>query len=212
MVRVGRWCGSHWARISSQAPRSCIREHVSLPTRVPQGFRPSSAGAHVLSLKAVPRAPCCWSHPVPWNALYPLDVGSAMTATTIPESHRDLLEADIAILATIGSDMRPQLSAVWFLLDDDAIRLSLNTSRQKVRNLRANPAINLFILDRDAPTRYLEIRGDAEVVDDSDYALADRVGQKYGADLRTFDGADSHRVAVTIRPTRGNAVDMAAGG
>ncbi len=135
-----------------------------------------------------------------------------MTVTTIPESHRDLLESDVAVLATIGSDMRPQLSAVWFLADDDAIRLSLNTSRQKVRNLRANPAMNLFILDRSAPTRYLEIRGDADLLDDPGYALADRVGQKYGADLRTFDAADSHRVAVTIRPTRVNAVDMAAGG
>jgi PPOX class probable F420-dependent enzyme len=134
-----------------------------------------------------------------------------MTVNTIPESHRDLLESDVAVLATIGSDSRPQLSAVWFLADDDGIRLSLNTSRQKVRNLRANPAVNLFILDRVAPTRYLEIRGDADVVDDSAYALADRVGQKYGADLRTFDGANPHRVAVTIRPTRVNAVDMTAG-
>lgn len=130
---------------------------------------------------------------------------------TIPESHRDLLESDVAVLATIGSDRRPQLSAIWFLADDDGIRLSLNTSRQKVRNLRANPAVNLFILDRVAPTRYLEIRGDAEVADDSAYALADRVGQKYGADLRTFDGANPHRVAVTIRPTRVNAVDMTVG-
>jgi len=72
--------------------------------------------------------------------LFALDVASAMTVNTIPESHRDLLESDVAVLATIGSDSRPQLSAVWFLADDDGIRLSLNTSRQKVRNLRANPA------------------------------------------------------------------------
>ena len=31
-----------------------------------------------------------------------------------PEWHRDLLEAQVARLATIGPDGRPQLSAVWF--------------------------------------------------------------------------------------------------
>jgi PPOX class probable F420-dependent enzyme len=130
--------------------------------------------------------------------------------TTIPKSHRDLLESDTAVLATVGADGRPQLSAVWFLADGDQIRVSLNTSRQKVKNLRANPAVNLFILDGSAPTRYLEIRGDAELTDDPDYAFADRVGQKYGADLKAFDGENPHRVVVTLRPVRVNAVDMLA--
>jgi PPOX class probable F420-dependent enzyme len=132
--------------------------------------------------------------------------------TNIPDSHRDLLESDTAVLATVGADGRPQLSAVWFLADDDQIRVSLNTSRQKVKNLRANPAVNLFILDSSAPTRYLEVRGDAEVADDPDYAFADRVGQKYGVDLRGFDGDNLHRVVVTLKPVRVNAVDILAAG
>ena len=132
--------------------------------------------------------------------------------TNIPESHRDLLESDTAVLATVGADGRPQLSAVWFLADGDEIRVSLNTSRQKVKNLRTNRAVNLFILDRSAPTRYLEIRGDAEVTDDPDYSFADRVGQKYGTDLKGFDGDNPHRVVVTVRPVRVNAVDMLAAG
>ncbi len=132
-------------------------------------------------------------------------------STSIPDSHRDLLESATAILATNGPDGRPQLSAVWFLAEDGVIRLSLHTSRQKVKNLRANPALTFFILDPAAPTRYLEVRGDAEVVDDPDYAFADRVGAKYGADLRAWDGPGATRVIVTVHPTRVNAVDMAAG-
>jgi PPOX class probable F420-dependent enzyme len=134
-----------------------------------------------------------------------------MSTPIIPDSHRDLLESATAILATNGPDGRPQLSAVWFLAEDDVIRLSLHTSRQKVKNLRANPALTFFILDPAAPTRYLEVRGDAEVVDDPDYAFADRVGAKYGADLRAWDGPGASRVIVTVKPTRVNAVDMAAG-
>jgi PPOX class probable F420-dependent enzyme len=128
----------------------------------------------------------------------------------VPDTHKDLLQSATAVLATVGADGRPQLSAVWFLADDDQIRLSLNTTRQKVKNLRANPAVNLFILDSSTPTRYLEIRGDAELADDPDYAFADRVGQKYGADLKAFDGDDGHRVVVTLKPVRVNAVDMQA--
>jgi PPOX class probable F420-dependent enzyme len=134
-----------------------------------------------------------------------------MTSTTIPETHRDLLEADTAVFATIGPDGRPQLSAVWFLTEGDTVRVSLNTTRQKVRNLRANPAVNLFILDPAAPTRYLEIRGDAEIGDDSDYRFADQVGKKYGADLRAYDPPNSSRVVVTVHPTRINAIDMSSG-
>jgi hypothetical protein len=58
----------------------------------------------------------------------------------IPASHRDLLDGQVATLGTIGPDGRPQLSAVWFLADGDTVRLSLNTARQKTKNLQANPA------------------------------------------------------------------------
>jgi PPOX class probable F420-dependent enzyme len=129
----------------------------------------------------------------------------------IPDSHRDLLDSDTAVLATVGPDGRPQLSAVWFLQEGGEIRVSLNTSRQKVKNLRANPVVNLFILDPTASTRYLEIRGDAEMVDDPGYEFAGRLGEKYHADLRSFDGDHPHRVVVTINPVRVNAVDMLGG-
>ena len=126
----------------------------------------------------------------------------------IPASHRDLLDAEVATLGTIGPDGRPQLSEVWFLADGDTVRVSLNTARQKTKNLLANPAASLFILDVAMPYRYLEIRGDAEITPDDDYAFADRVGAKYNANLRDHDQPGQSRVVVTIRPTRVNAVDM----
>jgi PPOX class probable F420-dependent enzyme len=127
---------------------------------------------------------------------------------SIPESHRDLLDGEFATLATIGADGRPQLSEVWFLTEDGQPRISLNTARQKVKNLRANPACTLFVLDLAGPYRYLEIRGDAEFADDDDYLFADRVGAKYGADLRVHDGPGDRRVVLTIKAAKINAVDM----
>jgi PPOX class probable F420-dependent enzyme len=126
----------------------------------------------------------------------------------IPASHRDLLDSQYATLATVGPDGRPQVSEVWFLSDGGSVSLSLNDTRQKIKNLRANPAVNLFLLDLAAPHRYLEIRGDAEVTPDDDYSFAERLGAKYGADMRAMDPPGQSRVKVTIRPVRVNAIDM----
>jgi PPOX class probable F420-dependent enzyme len=126
----------------------------------------------------------------------------------IPSSHRDLLDGQFATLGTVGPDGRPQLSEIWFLADGDTVAISLNSTRQKTRNLRANPAACLFLLDLATPSRYLEIRGDAEITPDEDYKFADRVGAKYQADLRVHDQPGETRVKVTIRPARINAVDM----
>ena len=122
---------------------------------------------------------------------------------SIPDSHRDLLDAQVGTLATIGRDGRPQLSEVWFLAEGDTVRISLNNTRQKVKNLLANSAATLFILDLAGPFRYLEIRGDAELERDDDYVVADRVGAKYGGtDLRTRDQPNDQRPLRLLRPRR----------
>jgi PPOX class probable F420-dependent enzyme len=132
-----------------------------------------------------------------------------MAHDRIPDSHRDLLEATVATLATVGEDGFPQVSEVWFLAEGDQIALSLNTARQKTKNLQTEPACTLFILDLANPYRYLEIRGTVDLVPDDDYEFADRVGAKYGgADLREHDGPGDRRVVVRIVPARINAVDM----
>ena len=124
---------------------------------------------------------------------------------TIPASHADLLETQTAILATIGPDGFPQVTALWFLHDaDDQVKLSLNTSRQKVKNLRRHPACTLFILDPATPYRTLEIRAQAELSPDDDYTFATKLGHKYGADLRTMDQPGEQRVVVTLRPVKVN--------
>ena len=123
--------------------------------------------------------------------------------TTIPETHRDLLDAQVAVLGTVGASGRPQLSAIWFLAEGDTVKLSLNTSRQKLKNLQANPGYSLLILDPANPYRYVELRGDAEVAADSDYEFAKKVGAKYGgADLSEHDGPGDVRMVVTLIPKR----------
>jgi hypothetical protein len=129
--------------------------------------------------------------------------------TTFPESHRDLLDATVASLATIGADEFPQLTEVWFLLDDDGeLKISLNTARVKTRNLRERPRCSLLILDLENPYRYLEVRGIPRIEPDEDYSFAERVGAKYGTDLKVHDRPGESRVTVTIEPVNIYAVDM----
>jgi PPOX class probable F420-dependent enzyme len=126
----------------------------------------------------------------------------------IPATHRDLLGAQVATLATLGSDGYPQVSEVWFLAEDDTFRISLNTARQKTKNLVLHSACTLFILDLANPYRYLEVRGNAAIASDGDYQFADKVGAKYGSDLREHDQPGETRVVVTIEPFKVNAVNM----
>lgn len=126
---------------------------------------------------------------------------------TIPESHIDLLSnGQVVTLATVGADGYPQVTAIWFLLDDDGkVRVSLNTARQKLKNLARDPHATLFFIDPANPFRTVEIRANATIEPDPDYRFADRVGAKYGGtDLRTMDGPGETRSVVTFEPVKVN--------
>jgi PPOX class probable F420-dependent enzyme len=125
--------------------------------------------------------------------------------TTVPESHRDLLDAPVAVLATNGRDGYPQVTALWFLYDEGTIKLSLNTTRQKVKNIQAQSECTFFILDPANPYRTLEIRARAEITPDSDYTFAKKLGAKYGGvDLSTRDRPGEMRVVVSLQPIKVN--------
>ena len=128
--------------------------------------------------------------------------------TDFPDSHRDLLDSEVATLATLDSNGFPQLSAVWFLYDEGEVKISLSTGRLKTRNLKERPECSLLILDLASPYRYLEVRGRARVEPDDDYVFAGKVGAKYGADLKQYDAPDESRTVVTIEPVNVWAVNM----
>ncbi len=128
--------------------------------------------------------------------------------TDFPDSHRDLLDAPVAAFSTVGADGIPQSTLVWFLHEDGELKLSLNNSRVKYRNLLKRPHCSLLLLDPNSQYRYLEVRGQVRIDPDDDYVFAGRVGAKYGADVREYDAPGTSRVMVTIEPTRVYPVDM----
>jgi PPOX class probable F420-dependent enzyme len=128
--------------------------------------------------------------------------------TDFPDSHRDLLDAQVATLATVDDDGLPQLTEVWFIHDGGELKVSLSSDRAKTANLRKRPACSLLILDLANPYRYLEVRGNAKLDDAAGPELAQKVGAKYDADLAQYDKPGDTRICVTIEPTKIYPVDM----
>jgi PPOX class probable F420-dependent enzyme len=119
----------------------------------------------------------------------------------IPDTHRDLIASNqVVILATNAPDGRPQVTAMWFVADDQGnVSLSLNTARRKVTNMQRDPRVTLFFVDPANPYRTLEIRAIAKIEPDPDYVTAAAVGAKYGGtDLRKMDKPGESRVTVTF--------------
>jgi PPOX class probable F420-dependent enzyme len=83
----------------------------------------------------------------------------------VPASHLDLLTRPICgVFTTIGGDGQPQSSLVWVDVDGACARINTTLERQKGRNLLANPKVSLLVVDPDNTARYIQIRGDAELV------------------------------------------------
>ena len=98
----------------------------------------------------------------------------------IPASHLDLLTRPIhGVLTTMMPDGQPQSSLVWCDFDGQCACVNTTLERQKGRNLAANPAVNLLVVDPDDTTRYLEIRGQAELVRPGALAHLDQITRQY---------------------------------
>lgn len=84
----------------------------------------------------------------------------------IPQSHLDLLTRPIhGVLTTLMPDGQPQSSLVWCDYDGECACVHTSRERQKGRNMQADPRVTLLVVDPDDTARYIEIRGDVELVE-----------------------------------------------
>lgn len=126
------------------------------------------------------------------------------TAAIDPE----LLANPTAVLATNGHDGHPQLTAVWYIVEADRICISITESTRKAKNLAVDGRCSVLIFHPETPDYYVEIRGTARTEPDHDYVFADRLGQRYATDMRTFDSADARRLRVAIEPSKVVVTDV----
>jgi hypothetical protein len=91
---------------------------------------------------------------------------------------------------------------LWFLFDDDELKMSVRTDRQKYRNLLANPKATLFIFDPQSTARTLEVRGEVEIRPDPDNEHAKRFAAVYGDSASAWDPEGVTRVVIALKPIR----------
>jgi PPOX class probable F420-dependent enzyme len=85
----------------------------------------------------------------------------------IPDSHLDLLTRAIhGVLTTMMADGQPHSSLVWRDYDGACARVNTTRQREKGRNMLANPKVCLLVVDPENTARYLEIRGDVELIEE----------------------------------------------
>jgi len=93
------------------------------------------------------------------------------TVTTLSEKARAFLnEIRFAVLATITSDGTPQLTTMWYLLEEDTIVMNTKAGRIKERNMRRDPRIAICVEDG---YNYVTISGTIELIDDPEIAQRD---------------------------------------
>jgi PPOX class probable F420-dependent enzyme len=105
----------------------------------------------------------------------------------IPESHRDLLARPVhGVLTTMEPDGQPQSSLVWVDFDGECALVNTTLQRRKGRNMVANPRVSLLLVDPANTSRFVQIRGLAELVTDGADDHLDRVTRKYTTHPRYY--------------------------
>ena len=122
---------------------------------------------------------------------------------TFNEATRRLLDGkNFATVATLNPDGGPQTSVVWIKREGDTALFTINTRRQKWRNLTRDPRVSLPIFACDDPYASVEIRGIAELVEDPTRSLSMELSHKYLDEDPPPEPDDVRRLIIRIVPTK----------
>ncbi len=121
----------------------------------------------------------------------------------LSERARALLqEVRFAVLGTINTDGTPQLTTMWYLLEnDDTITMNTKVGRTKERNMRRDPRVSICVEDG---YNYITVRGSVEMIDDQEVAQNDihRLSARYHGEekaRRQMEEQFSKEMRVTLR-------------
>ena len=128
----------------------------------------------------------------------------------IPETHHDILvDRPTGHLATLRPDGRISVNPVALMWDGEFVRVSTLKSRKKYRNLQLDPRVAISIPHRKDTTRYVEIRGIAELIDDTDRSFVNSMARHYmGVEEYPFDKPGDERVTITIHAEQVSAPEL----
>jgi PPOX class probable F420-dependent enzyme len=98
----------------------------------------------------------------------------------IPDSHLDLLTRPICgVLTTLLPSGQPQSSLVWVDYDGECARVNTTLERSKGRCLLGDPRISLLVVDPADTSRFVQVRGVAELVLEGAIEHLDQLTRRY---------------------------------
>lgn len=104
----------------------------------------------------------------------------ATAELAIPGSHVDLLSRPVyGVFTTIDAHGQPQSCLVWVDFDGAYAQINTTLEREKGRNMLVSPKVSLLVVDPDNTNRYLQIRGNAELVTEGAIEHLDALTRKY---------------------------------
>ncbi len=105
---------------------------------------------------------------------------TAPASVELPATHIDLLTRPICgVFTTLGRHGQPQSSLVWVDHDGACARVNTTLERQKGRNILADAKVSLLVVDPDDTGRFIQIRGDAELIYEGAVEHLDALTRKY---------------------------------
>jgi PPOX class probable F420-dependent enzyme len=146
----------------------------------------------------------------PAAALRPSLVPAGDGDVPIPESHVDLLERAICgVLTTLLPDGHPHSCLVWVDHDLACARLNTTLERQSGRDLADDPRLSLLVVDPQDTSRFLQVRGVAELREEGALEHLDALTRRYTCHPRYYgyiqpqrQAARERRVTVRIHARR----------
>jgi PPOX class probable F420-dependent enzyme len=126
-------------------------------------------------------------------------------SASLSDAVRELIDGrNFATVATLGPDGQPHSSVVWIDRDGDALVFTVTADKQKARNLARDPRVSVTVFDGENPYHSVEIRGTAELIEDPDRTLPERMSQKYLGESPPPEPAHRVRLVARITPSKVN--------
>ena len=130
-------------------------------------------------------------------------------AAAFDEATRNLLDGrNFATVATINPDGGPQTSVVWILREGDTVAFSTTAARRKALNLARDPRISLTVFETGNPYHSVEIRGTAEIAEDTGRSLPTALSHKYLGEDPPPEPDEVVRLIIRVTPDKVNTFSV----
>jgi PPOX class probable F420-dependent enzyme len=125
-------------------------------------------------------------------------------AIKLPEAVKKLL-ADKAYghVLTFSPKGKAQMTMVWMDVDGDTVLINTATGRNKERNIKNDPRIQVSVQNRDDPQSYVLIEGKGTLTEEGADANIDKLAKRFlGMDKYPWRTPTERRILIKIQPER----------